>query len=133
MRRFIPTMLFSACLAGCTIYDVDELLIERADISMTLKATDVLIYKPETYQLGYNAEKNEFRVFDDQMAYWFILTCTSRPSTVGQEVEADLKWTSPSSTRTRKGLKFEVMKTDADGHIWLWCDSDAIGLIVKEL
>ena len=36
-------------------------------------------------------------------------------------------------TRTKKGLKFEVMKTDAAGRIWLWCDSDAIGLIVKEL
>ena len=133
MRRFILIMLFSACLAGCNIYDVDEVLIQREDISMTLKATDVLIYKPDTYQLGYNAEKNEFRVFDDQMAYWFILTCTSRPSVVGQEVEADLKWTSPSSTKTKRGLKFEVMKTDAAGHIWLWCDSDAIGLIVKEL
>lgn len=133
MRRFILIMISSACLAGCNIYDVDEVLVQRTEISMTLKASDILIYRPDTYQLGYNAELNEFRVFDDQMAYWFILTCKSRPSTEGQEVEADLKWTSPSSTKTKRGLKFKVMKTDADGHIWLWCDSDAIGLIVKEL
>lgn len=133
MRRFILLMISSACLAGCNIYDVDEVLVQRTEISMTLKASDILIYRPDTYQLGYNAELNEFRVFDDQMAYWFILTCKSRPSTEGQEVEADLKWTSPSSTKTKRGLKFKVMKTDADGHIWLWCDSDAIGLIVKEL
>lgn len=133
MRRIITLMLMAVCLAGCNIYDVEDILLPRTEISLTMKGDDVLIYTPYTYQLGYNAEKNEFRVFDDDMAHWFVLSCESRPSTVGQELKADLKWTSPSSTKTRNNLTFRVEKTDAGGHIWLWCESDAIGVIVKEL
>ena len=125
--------MFSVCLAGCNRYDIDEILLQKVEVSLSIKGTDIIVYDPDRYQIGYNAEKNEFRVFDDDMAYWFTLTCESRPSTVGQELSADLKWTSPNSTKTRKGLEFKVKKTDTEGHIWLWCESEATGVIVKEL
>lgn len=133
MKRIIALLTFSVCLAGCNIYDIDEILLQKEVISLSIKGTDTIIYSPDRYQLSYNAEKNEFRVFDDNMAQWFSLTCDSRPSTVGQEVKADLKWTSPNSTKTRNGLTFRVQKTDSGGLIWMWCESDAIGVIVKEL
>lgn len=133
MKRIIALLTFSVCLAGCYIYDIDEILLQKEVISLSIKGTDTIIYSPDRYQLSYNAEKNEFRVFDDNMAQWFSLTCDSRPSTVGQEVKADLKWTSPNSTKTRNGLTFRVQKTDSGGLIWMWCESDAIGVIVKEL
>lgn len=133
MKNIIALLTFSVCLAGCNIYDIDEILLQKEVISLSIKGTDTIIYSPDRYQLSYNAEKNEFRVFDDNMAQWFSLTCDSRPSTVGQVVKADLKWTSPNSTKTRNALTFRVQKTDSGGLIWMWCESDAIGVIVKEL
>ena len=133
MKRLTLMIAVLLVLAGCNRYDIDEILLQREEISLTMKGQEVLTYNPDTYQLGYNARKNEFRIFDDNMANWFSLTCESRPSTVGQELTADLKWTSANSTRTRNRLTFIVEKTDMEGHIWLWCESDAIGVIVKEL
>ena len=133
MKRLIFMIAGLLVLTGCNRYDIDEILLQREEISLSMKGQDVLKYSPDTYQLGYNAQTNEFRVFDDNMANWFVLTCDSRPSTEGQELTADLKWTSFNSTKTRNRLRFRVEKTDAEGHIWLWCESDAIGVIVKEL
>lgn len=133
MRKTIGLILLSVCLTGCNIYDIDDILLQKEVISLTVKGEDIIVYEPETYQEGHNAEKYEFRVFDDDMANWFVLTCDSRPSTVGQELRADLKWTSHDSNKTRKGLTFKVMKTAAGGYIWMWCETDAIGIVVREL
>ena len=133
MKRLIFITAALLIFAGCQRYDIDEIILQREEISLTIKGQDVLKYSSDTYQLGYNDQKNEFRVFDDNMANWFVLTCDSRPSTEGQELTADLKWTSSNSTKTRNRLTFIVEKTDMKGHVWLWCKSDAIGIIVKEL
>ena len=133
MKRLIFMIAGLLVLTGCNRYDIDEILLQREEISLSMKGQEVITYSPDTYQLGYNAQTNEFRVFDDNMANWFVLTCDSRPSTEGQELTADLKWTSSNSTKTRNRLTFIVEKTDMKGHVWLWCKSDAIGVIVKEL
>ena len=93
----------------------------------------MLVYDEETFQLGYNSEKNEFRVFDDNLANWFVLRCSERPSTEGQKLKADLSWTSDDTIRNRKGLAFTVEKTGPGGFLWLWCETEAAGVVVREL
>ena len=51
-------------VSGC-IYDIDEILLQREDISMTVKGAEQFVYDPVTCQLGYNEAENEFRVLDD--------------------------------------------------------------------
>lgn len=133
MKRAAFLIIILAVVTGCKIYDIGEILLQREDISLTVKGVDQLEYKAETFQLGYSAELNEFRVFDDDMANWFVLKCSSRPDTEGQEVTADIKWTTSNTTKTRKSLTFRVEKTDSEGHIWLWCEDEAIGVVVQEL
>ncbi|MBR5835096.1 MAG: hypothetical protein IKY66_02935 [Bacteroidales bacterium] len=128
---FLAAVIF--CLAGCQRYDIEEILLQRNDISLTIKGEDALVYDPLTFQIGYNADKNEFRIFDDNLGNWFVLKCHERPSSSGQTLTADLRWTTASSTRTKNGLLFRVEKTDSKGHIWMWCDKEAIGIVVKEL
>jgi len=128
-------LVFSAilCLAGCKRYDIDEILLQREDISLTVKGEDILSYDPATFQIGYNEGTNEFRIFEDNLGNWFTFKCQERPSSKEQVVKADLRWTTPNTTRSRKGLSFRVVKTDAKGHIWLWCEDEAIGVVVREL
>ena len=133
MRQILIIMTVMLCLTGCREYDIEEILLQREDISLTIKGEDVISYREETFQIGYNARENEFRVFDDEMGNWFVLTCNERPSSEGQVFEADLKWTSTSTTKSRKDLSFRVEKTDSQGHLWLWCEDDAIGVVVREL
>ena len=100
---------------------------------MTIKGVDQIIYTPETFQIGHNSKTNTFRVYDDELANWFILTCDERPTTVDQEVTASLSWTESNTTKSRNNLIFKVEKTGPGGHIWLWCKDEAIGIVVREL
>lgn len=133
MKKIILSAAMLVCLAGCQAYDIEEVLLQREDISLTIKGTETLVYDPDTFQLGHNPQKNEFRVFDDNLGNWFTLKCDERPSTVGQTLAADLRWTTTNTTKTRNGLTFRVEKTDSEGHIWMWCEKEAIGVVVKEL
>lgn len=133
MKRIGLILIGILCLAGCQQYDIEEILLQREEISLTVRGTEVLVYDPATFQLGYNSQTNEFRVFSDDMGNWFSLRCESRPSAEGETIKGDVKWTSTNTTRSKNGVTFHVEKTDSKGHIWLWCKEEAIGVIVKEL
>lgn len=133
MRKLLILILLGICASGCRVYDIEEVLLQREDISLTVRGAEMLVYKPETFQIGYNDLKNEYRVFDDAMGNWFVLRCQERPAAEGQEVKASLSWTTSDNTRTKSGLTFRVEKTDQEGLIWLWCATEAIGVVVKEL
>lgn len=133
MRRYI--LYVGAALAALTACNenIDEVLLQRSDISLTVKGELMMSYDENTCQLGYNQERNEFRVYDDNIANWFIISCDAHPSSVGQEVTADLEYTTADDTKTYSNLEFSVEKTSSDGLIWLWCKDKQIGLVVKAL
>lgn len=133
MRKYIFILVSVFCALGCRQYDIDEVLLQREDVSLTIKGVEQLAYEELTFQLGYNEERNEFRLFDDNMANWFTLSCAVRPSSVGQEIKADLSWTTSSSTRTKNDLIFEIKRIDSEGHVWMWCKDASIGVTVKIL
>lgn len=133
MKRII--IIFTAVLAtvGCNPYDIDEILLQRDDISLTVKGELVFSYDPADCQLGQNEENGSFRVFDDKLGNWFILDCRTSPDTEGQSLKADLEYTSPTDTKKLNGLTFTVEKMDRNGHVWLWNDERKIGAIVRKL
>lgn len=133
MKRTAILVFMTMIMAGCKGYDIEEILLSREDISLTQKGKLLFSHDVTTCQLGYSRGRNEFRVYDDDLANFFIVRCHVRPDTEGQTLKADLTWTTETNTKTAKGLDFKVQKTGADGHIWMWCDSEKIGVVVKEL
>lgn len=123
----------SFMICGCTNIDINEVLLQREDISITINGELQMSYDEGTCQLGYNREKNEFRVIEDNVGNWFVMTCNKKPASIGQEVTATLSWTTSSSTETLKGLDFTVKNIDERGYIWLWCGSESIGVVIREL
>ena len=99
----IPVILIIAVLTSC----------DRA------LGPDSSFVDSSNWQIGYNSSKKEFRVFDDSMKNYYIVTCSALPSSTGQKLEATVTWSSGSSTQTTKG-KFEVAKAQGDT-FWLWC------------
>lgn len=122
-----------AASTGCNRYHVEDILLPRNEISLTVKGADQIIYDEESWQLGYNDERNEFRIVNDKLNNWVILQCDAVPSTVGQSVTAYLEYTTSNDTRKLNGLTFTVEKTSPDGLIWLWNDDRKIGVVVKDL
>ena len=122
-----------ALLSSCDRYQPEELLLPKSDISLTIKGEDQIRYDQETWQLGHNAEKNEFRAVNDKLTDWMILRCNTDPSTVGQSVTAYLEYTTSNDTKKLNALTFTVEKTSPEGMIWLWNDDKKIGVVVKDL
>lgn len=120
-------------MASCDRYNVQEVLLSREDISLTWKKEPQVVYDPLTWQLGYNAGRNEFRVNDDSMANYFIFRSNVRPDTEGQEVTAYVEWTVRTNIKRYQNLKFEVRKVSPDGRVWLWNKSQKVGVTLYYL
>lgn len=132
IRRIIYTALATACLVSCR-YDVDEILLSRSDISLTIKGELQMAFDENTCQLGYNTGRNEFRVYDEKLSDFFIVRCSAKPDSEGQKVTAELEYTTETDVKKMKGLEFEVQKVSSDGLIWLWEKDKKIGVVVKSL
>lgn len=133
MHRLIMILLITMAAAGCCRYDIDEVLLQRDDISLTFKGEPQVVYDPLTCQISHNKATNEYRMYDDRLSYWLTVRCSERPDTEGQSVTADITWTASSSTRSEHNLKFVVQKTSPDGRIWMWNKTKRIGIVIKNL
>ena len=120
-------------VSSCMTYDIEQILLERDDISMTIKGDLCFSFEPLTCQMGYNADKNEFRVYDDALGNLFVITCDRTPDTEGMKLIATMTYTTSSSTNSLSGLEFSVEKLAADGTVWMWNASKKIGVVVSKL
>ncbi len=132
MKRFIFILILAA-LTACERYDLDEILLPRQDVSLTMKGAELFSFDPLTCQMSHNSDTHEFRVYDETLSDWFIVKCDRRPSNRGQEIKVDLTWTTRNSTKTMNGLTFRIEKIDQTGQIWMWCRQKSIGIVIKNL
>ena len=132
MRKLVMLAVIASIATGCH-WDIDEILLEREDISLTMKGEELFVYDPMTCQMSFSSTDNIYRLYVDRLSDWVIIKCSERPDTEGQDLTADISWTASSSTRSERGLKFTVRKTSADGKVWLWNKSKKIGIVIKNL
>lgn len=133
MKKFLIMMTAFLALAGCQEYDIDEILLTRSDVSLTIKGILQFRYDPLTCQMSHSPTEDEFRVFDDALANWFTVVCDTKPTEVGQTITATVSWTTATDTRKESELEFIVHKTDKTGKIWMWNESKNIGVVIQEL
>jgi hypothetical protein len=132
IKRLLYIIGAALALTACR-HDVDEVLLGRSDISLTIKDELLVSFNENTCQLGYNTDRNEFRVYDEKFANWFILKCSADPTSEGQKIKADLEYTTDKDVKSLTGLELSVVKTSPEGLIWLWEDEKKIGIIIKNL
>ena len=132
MRKLVMLVIIASIATGCR-WDIDEILLQKEDISLTIKGADLFVYVPLTCQISFSSPDNVYRMYDDKLADWVTVKCSERPDTEGQSITADISWTASSSTKTERGLRFTVQKTSADGKVWLWNKSQKIGIVIKNL
>ena len=132
-RRFIYAGAVALALSACQFQNIEEILLSRSDISLTMKGELQMAFDENTCQLGYNTGRNEYRVYDEKLENWFRLSCSAQPTSEGQEVNATLEYTVAGVTKTLTDLEFTVQRTSSDGLIWLWNRDKQIGIVVKSL
>ena len=129
------TILVSlALLTGCKEkVEMDLDMYNSDQVCLMVKGKKVFLYDEGNGQLGYNRTLRQFRAGNDDMTGFFVITCDALPREVGQEIRADIQWTSGSSVKTSSGIPLKVEKYDGTGLVWLWNASDKTGAVVKIL
>ena len=129
MKKLI-LLVSLAVLAACSPKEtVDEVFVQSTDIQLRIDGVTLYTYNPLNWQLG----KGQFRVMKDDGSAFYTLTCSAMPAQLDQTLEADLEWTSGSSVKNESSLSMKVVKTDADGTVWLWCNDKKIGVSMRTL
>ena len=135
MKRLLLILSAALLLGACHhSKEMDPAFIKGDGLYLQSGGKTVLQYDPLTWQLGYSSTRKEFRAFSDDQSAYYVLTCKSLPSKVGESVTADLEWATASGTvRKESGLSLTVKQFDDDGRIWLWNSKKGIGLVVQIL
>lgn len=122
-------------ITGCEPpYIVDEILLQEDRVSLVQNGAIVFEYDGNTCQLSYNAKRNEYRAMDDDMANYFVFKTDSDLSDLGQEVTAELEYTTTDDVVVEQGLVFKVERLNqSTGMIWLWCNARKIGVVVRKI
>lgn len=113
-------MALLALLTGCV--ETNEPLPEftgTGELSLRINGKTIMKYEPLTWQLSCNTQKKQFRVHNDTMSDFYVLTCSELPDKKGQQIKADLLWTS-SRINKQNGLTFIVLSILGDGTVWLY-------------
>lgn len=112
----------------------DEFLVNEG-ISLFVNGELILSYTPETHQIGFSPDTGEIRVSDDNMADYFIFRYAGEmPSNAGDEMTADIEYTTSDNLKKLKGVSFRVTRTDeATGLIWLWNGSGKTGVVLPDI
>lgn len=135
MKKFtyIYIILGLIAVTGCRRFDVDEILLKRNDLSLTVKGELMFAYDPVTCQTSQNVTDNEYRLYDDALGNWVVVECEDKPTFEGQSLNATVTWTTTDDIRKESDLEFEVHRIDGKGKIWMWNSSKDIGVVIQEL
>ena len=135
MRKYLYIIALVLLCSGCNKKKVEmDLDMYNSDqVSLMVKGKRVFTFDESTGQLGYNRSLKQFRAGNDDMTSFFVLTCKDIPRTQGQELKADLQWTSGNSVKSSGGITFKVEKYSDTGLVWLWSSADKTGAVVKIL
>ena len=135
MRKYLYIiLLLTLVCAGCKEkVEMDLDMYNSDQISLMVKGKKVFSYDEGNGQLGYNRTLRQFRAGNDDMTSFFIITCSELPRQEGQEISADIQWTSGSSLKASRSIRLKVEKYDGTGLVWLWNAADKTGAVVKTL
>ena len=131
LRLIILTAILT--FVSCTSQnEMQAELLMNDMISINWKGSNVIEYKKDSFQLGYNDKANEYRVFKDDLSSWFTVKCSEKPVAEGQTLTADIQWKLGSQAHKSFGnLNMVVKKADDSGLVWLWNDTNSIGIIIQ--
>ena len=134
MRKFLYILLAVIVMAGCDRKtkepETDPEIKSATQVFLKVKGNTVFKYSEGNTQMTYNEKLREFRAGNDDMSSFFVVTCSELPFREGQELRADLKWTSGSTVKSSTGVSFKVVGYESTGLVRLWCASDKTGAVV---
>jgi len=119
-----------ALMTACSHNDIPEIL-EDDTPSLVIKGVRKFRFDKLTCQESFSISRNEFRIGDDKMSDYFVLTLNQLPVSEGMSVKGKLTWTTDDDIRTIKNQTFSVLKIDENQTVWLKCEAENIYVVVQ--
>lgn len=110
----------------------NEFVDTTYDLGLTIGGTAIFSYDAATCQYAYIPAQHEFRICDDNMSDYVILTLEKEPAE-GVECGGSITYTTKTDIVQTSGLKFKVIKEDSAGKFWIWNKSKKMGVVVKKI
>ena len=121
-----------AIICSCTGKGPDnEFLTTPSEYELMVKGRKVFSDRPYDCQTSANSRHNEYRVHNDNMSDWYILSLDSKPVSEGQKVKGSIEWTDSRDVERKNGSTLQVSKVGSTGRVWLWCRKEQIGAIIQ--
>ena len=138
MKRKIPYILsiavMAASLTGClsesTMGEAD-FVSKVSDISLIVNGRTQMKFDEDRHQIAYNEISGQFRVMDDDLNNYFVITLGSMPGKVGDVVPATIVYTTQDDI-PQVTADFTVSKYEND-MFWLWNGGKKIGTVIRIL
>ena len=136
MKTYLQHIIFLTgiitCLSGCidkngSMTEAD-FVSKTSDISLTIKGKMQMQYDSRKHQLAFSEKECMFRVMDDELNNYFVVTLDRMPSKEGEHIKGKLIYTTDDDI-PETDTEFSVAKL-TDDKIWLWDNSGKIGVVV---
>lgn len=133
MRRQAAILLLTAlALCGCTRYRHMTAFTKKEGVRLEIDGKSYFRYEPATCQMSWSEARCEFRAGTDDMSDWFCASFEAAPASEGQELTADLSWSTPTGIVSKKAIALQVMKLEGD-MVWLWTAEGQYALVIRIL
>ncbi len=125
MKKYIYIAILaaaSAALASCSKDGEaqEQFMTICSDYGMTVDGVQVVSIGEYRVQTSFYEDKKQFRVSDDTMENFYVLTVDKIPSGEGSTFEGDLGWGNARTASQKSGLSFKVISVE-DDRFWVWC------------
>ncbi len=124
----LALLLLSAC-DGDRFRPAFEL---QTGLLLQERGKTIFRYDPLSCQTAFNRQRCEFRVHSDNMSDFYSVRLSRIPSSTGEKVTGQIRWTTDRDLVTKKNITLEVVKLEGDT-IWLWSSGERIGVTVRLL
>lgn len=133
MKKFLPFVIILLSLSSCREPEPDPIVLTDGTPRISVRGTDRFTYNESSCQLGFNRDKAEFRIHNDNMSGYILVDLDRIPSAAGETVMAEsIQWTTADDVELRKNIALEVLKFEG-GNIWLWNSRERIAVVVRIL
>ena len=132
--RIIFAVLASALLFSCQPQNITELsdFVRDNNVRLEVDGVKVFVYDEIGCQMALNANRGEFRAFDDTMSEYFILDMDSVPQSVGDRVNTTIIWTESGYEREKQNVTLVARSIRGDV-VWLCDDTQHNAAVIRIL
>ena len=134
IRTLFAAIAAAMMLNACQPQGVTELssFVRDDTVRLEIDGVRVFSYDESLCQMALNAARGEFRVHDDTMSEFFIITMDKLPQAAGDRVNASILWTESGYERDKQNVTLVARSIRGDV-IWLCDDSQRNAAVIRML